>query len=86
MNFSEIVMQWYLKNQRTLPWRDTKNPYLIWVSEIILQQTRVEQGLPFYFRFMENFHFKKKSTIIILLLITDSTFFLAFLFPVNQKL
>lgn len=55
MNFSEIVMDWYLKNKRDLPWRNTKNPYLIWVSEVILQQTRVEQGLPFYFRFIENF-------------------------------
>lgn len=46
---------WYLENARKLPWRDTSDPYLIWVSEIILQQTRVEQGLPFYYNFITKF-------------------------------
>ena len=46
---------WYTKNARKLPWRDTLNPYYIWISEVILQQTRVEQGLPFYYNFITNF-------------------------------
>jgi A/G-specific adenine glycosylase len=47
--------QWYLENKRSLPWRDTKDPYLIWISEIILQQTRVVQGYAYYLRFIEAF-------------------------------
>lgn len=48
-------MKWYAENKRDLPWRQTKDPYLIWLSETILQQTRVEQGLPYYFRFAEQY-------------------------------
>lgn len=47
--------QWYLRHYRQLPWRETRNPYHIWLSEIILQQTRVEQGLPYYERFIDTF-------------------------------
>ena len=47
--------KWYHENARKLPWRDTSDPYLIWVSEIILQQTRVEQGMPFYYNFITKF-------------------------------
>lgn len=46
---------WYEQNHRVLPWRDTQNPYCIWISEIILQQTRVAQGYDYYLRFMERF-------------------------------
>lgn len=46
---------WYLINKRNLPWRDTLNPYKIWLSEIILQQTRVEQGLPYFVSFVNNY-------------------------------
>ena len=53
--FGEKIISWYLKNKRDLPWRNTKNPYKIWLSEIILQQTRVAQGLPYYHKFVENF-------------------------------
>ncbi len=53
--FSKAITLWYQKNKRELPWRHTKDPYKIWISEIILQQTRVEQGLPYYFRFIEKF-------------------------------
>ncbi len=49
------LIAWYEANKRNLPWRDTSNPYLIWVSEIILQQTRVNQGLDYYYRFIEQF-------------------------------
>lgn len=52
---SENIVLWYEKNKRDLPWRHTKDPYLIWLSEIILQQTRVAQGLPYYLRFVEAF-------------------------------
>ena len=45
------LISWYLINGRELPWRNTKDPYLIWLSEIILQQTRVQQGLPYYLKF-----------------------------------
>jgi len=53
--FSEKVVEWYTSNSRKLPWRTTKDPYKIWLSEIILQQTRVIQGLPYYNRFIEKF-------------------------------
>jgi A/G-specific adenine glycosylase len=55
MNFSKILVYWYLQNKRDLPWRKTKNPYHIWLSEIILQQTRVDQGLAYYLKFIEVF-------------------------------
>ena len=47
------LVEWYRKNKRELPWRDIDDPYRIWVSEIMLQQTRVEAVKPFYFRFLE---------------------------------
>ncbi|MAP80256.1 MAG: A/G-specific adenine glycosylase [Aequorivita sp.] len=47
------LISWYLKNKRDLPWRNSSNPYHIWLSEIILQQTRVTQGLPYYLKFLE---------------------------------
>jgi A/G-specific adenine glycosylase len=53
--FSQTLQTWYAKNGRKLPWRDTQNPYLIWLSEIILQQTRVTQGYPYYQRFVDRF-------------------------------
>jgi A/G-specific adenine glycosylase len=52
---SEILLKWYYIHKRDLPWRKTRDPYLIWVSEIILQQTRVAQGLPYYLRFIDEF-------------------------------
>lgn len=54
-NFNKILISWYKKNKRDLPWRDTIDPYKIWLSEIILQQTRVEQGMPYYFKFVSQF-------------------------------
>ncbi len=51
--FSKILRDWYKKNHRVLPWRGTRDPYKIWLSEIILQQTRVDQGLPYFMRFVE---------------------------------
>jgi len=55
MELSQILMDWYRNNQRDLPWRRTNDPYAIWLSEVILQQTRVEQGMPYWLRFMEDF-------------------------------
>ena len=55
MNFSIQLLHWYKYNHRDLPWRNTINPYLIWISEIILQQTRVNQGYQYYLRFIERF-------------------------------
>ncbi len=52
---SKKIIDWYQHNKRELPWRETTDPYLIWVSEIILQQTRVNQGISYYLRFVENF-------------------------------
>lgn len=54
-NFSNDLINWYQQNFRDLPWRKTKNPYKIWLSEIILQQTRVAQGLPYYEKFVAAF-------------------------------
>ena len=47
------LLIWYENNKRDLPWRQDRNPYRIWLSEIILQQTRVDQGLPYYLKFTE---------------------------------
>ena len=55
MSFTPAILAWYRKNARTLPWRETSDPYRIWLSEIILQQTRVDQGMPYYHRFIEKF-------------------------------
>lgn len=55
MKFSNTLIKWYLQNNRELPWRKTKNPYFIWLSEIMLQQTRVAQGLSYYLKFIEVF-------------------------------
>ena len=55
MKFSKTLIQWYLQNKRDLPWRNDTNPYTIWLSEIMLQQTRVAQGLPYFLRFTEAF-------------------------------
>ena len=49
------LIDWYELNHRILPWRETDNPYKIWISEIILQQTRVAQGMEYYMRFVERF-------------------------------
>ena len=55
MVFSKVLINWYLKNKRELPWRKTRDPYHIWLSEIMLQQTRIAQGLPYYLRFINAF-------------------------------
>lgn len=55
MNFSNLLINWYLQNKRDLPWRNTTNPYPIWLSEIMLQQTRVAQGLPYFISFTTAF-------------------------------
>lgn len=55
MNFNDELLRWYEKNKRDLPWRHSTDAYLIWISEIILQQTRVEQGLPYFYRFIEKY-------------------------------
>src|ERR1035437_5843270 len=52
---SDKLIAWYQVNKRDLPWRDTSDPYRIWISEIILQQTRVNQGMSYYQRFIERF-------------------------------
>ena len=53
INFSKKLINWYSVNKRSLPWRNTKDPYKIWLSEIILQQTQVKQGLPYYNKFIK---------------------------------
>ncbi|GGD96216.1 A/G-specific adenine glycosylase [Planktosalinus lacus] len=55
MNFSKLLIDWYQLNKRALPWRKTTNPYAVWLSEIILQQTRIDQGLSYYEKFIETF-------------------------------
>lgn len=53
--FSDVLLEWYRINKRDLPWRSSNNPYIVWLSEIILQQTRVDQGMPYFYRFVERF-------------------------------
>lgn len=55
MGFSEILLEWFAEHGRNLPWRNSDNPYHIWVSEVILQQTRVSQGMSYYLAFIERF-------------------------------
>jgi A/G-specific adenine glycosylase len=55
MDFGSEIIRWYKVNKRDLPWRNVRNPYLIWLSEVILQQTRVDQGLAYYHRFVHNY-------------------------------
>ncbi|SMD35160.1 A/G-specific DNA-adenine glycosylase [Reichenbachiella faecimaris] len=54
--FSRQLLEWYHIHKRDLPWRETKDPFKVWLSEIILQQTRVSQGLPYYVKFTEAFN------------------------------
>ena len=56
MSFTTTILQWFRENGRVLPWRETRDPYAIWLSEIILQQTRIEQGRPYWERFMQRWH------------------------------
>ncbi len=53
--FSETLIAWYKDHARDLPWRRTNDPYIIWLSEIILQQTRIAQGLPYFYKLTEAF-------------------------------
>ena len=53
--FAPTLLAWYGINGRELPWRKTTNPYFIWLSEIILQQTRVEQGMSYWHKFVEHY-------------------------------
>ena len=55
IDFNRKLKSWYLQNHRPLPWRETKDPYKIWLSEVILQQTRVAQGMPYYERFIAQY-------------------------------
>ena len=55
MTFSKLLIDWYLQNRRDLPWRKTPHPYPVWLSEIMLQQTRVSQGLPYFNKFIAAF-------------------------------
>lgn len=55
MRFSNDLISWYYKNKRDLPWRETSDPYVVWLSEIILQQTRVAQGLSYFNNFIKNY-------------------------------
>ncbi|MDR2859924.1 MAG: A/G-specific adenine glycosylase [Mediterranea sp.] len=54
-SFTETIINWYEEYKRELPWREISDPYLIWISEIILQQTRVKQGYEYYLRFVNRF-------------------------------
>lgn len=55
MDISAPLLSWYDRNRRTLPWRGSRDPYVIWVSEIIFQQTRIEQGTGYFLRFIDRF-------------------------------
>ena len=53
--FTQTLLEWSRTIERSMPWKGEKNPYLIWLSEIILQQTRVEQGTAYFLRFKEKY-------------------------------
>ena len=53
--FTVTILRWFSENRRNLPWRETNDPYAIWLSEIILQQTRIQQGTAYWERFMQRF-------------------------------
>lgn len=55
MQFTDILLHWYADNKRSLPWRGERDVYRVWVSEIILQQTRIQQGWDYYLRFIKEF-------------------------------
>jgi A/G-specific adenine glycosylase len=55
MNFTKTLIRWYSEYKRNLPWRETQDPYFIWLSEIIMQQTQIKQGLPYYNAFVASF-------------------------------
>ena len=55
MTFANELIAWYQEHKRDLPWRHSTNPYVLWLSEIILQQTRVDQGLPYFHRFLTHY-------------------------------
>lgn len=55
MKWRELLLNWYKTHARSFPWRETRDPYRVWLSEIILQQTRTQQGLPYYEKFIETF-------------------------------
>lgn len=55
MNFSTVLLDWYDQNKRDLPWRHTDNPYVIWIAEVVFQQTRIDQGLGYFNRIIEKF-------------------------------
>ena len=55
MNWTDKLLNWYYQNKRDLPWRETKDPYFIWISEIILQQTTIRQGIPYYEKFIKKY-------------------------------
>ena len=55
MELASVLLSWYDQNRRSLPWRGSRDPYIIWVSEIIFQQTRIEQGTGYFLRFVDRF-------------------------------
>ena len=55
MSFENQLVKWYLNNKRELPWRENIDPYRVWISEIILQQTRVVQGEKYFNNFIKSF-------------------------------
>ncbi len=52
---SQRLAAWYVENKRALPWRGSRDPYVIWLSEVIMQQTRIEQGTPYFLKFLKQF-------------------------------
>jgi A/G-specific adenine glycosylase len=55
MKITSKLINWYSKNKRKLPWRSSPEPYRVWLSEVILQQTRIDQGTPYYQKFIKSY-------------------------------
>ena len=75
MSFSTKIINWYNQNYRDLPWRNTTDAYKIWLSEIILQQTRVSQGLPYYINFIHAFALPYNLSLRTMVPYADSFYF-----------
>ena len=64
-DFTNVLLRWFDENRRDLPWRQTRDPYAIWLSEVILQQTRIQQGWAYWERFMKRFPTVEDWAIIV---------------------
>ena len=85
MTFANVIIKWYEQNKRDLPWRNTTDPYHIWISEIILQQTQVAQGYDYYLRFIKRFPNDITAGLVICMRLPNRLSQMAVCFPILMK-